>query len=201
MYLVYAIICYWTELVITLLSTYSSCQLIGTTSPCTQTTAHQIYLQWALNETMLLSTVLELVFLQLLITNASLLGDETCMVKSEKYVSVFRNELQQCPKGKSVFDLWRFSANSILRTRFPIDSIEQNYVRKVSNVIFSVVKPSVLSDIKLVAVSSEALTNILDLDPAVKYDTLFLNFAAGNWIHPSGVYLAHRYGGHQVVNY
>jgi len=145
------------------------------------------------------STVFELVFLQLLVTNASLLIDETCVVNSEKYISVLRNELlPQCPKGITVFDSWRFSANSLLRVKFPIDSIEQNYLRKVSNVIFSVVKPFVLSDIKLVAVSSEALINILDLDPVVKYDTTFLKFAAGNWIHPSGVYLAHRYGGHQV---
>ena len=147
------------------------------------------------------STVLELVLLQLLVTNASLLSDETCVaINSEKYMSIINhvNELRQCPKGK-FFHLWRFSANSVLRTRFPIDSIEQNYVRKVSNVIFSVVKPFMLSDIKLVAVSSEALINILDLDPAVKYDSVFLNFVAGNWIHPSGVYLSHRYGGHQVV--
>ncbi|XP_065919105.1 protein adenylyltransferase SelO-like [Dysidea avara] len=145
------------------------------------------------------STVLELVLLQLLVTNASLLSDETCVaINSEKYMSIINhvNELRQCPKGK-FFHLWRFSANSVLRTRFPIDSIEQNYVRKVSNVIFSVVKPFMLSDIKLVAVSSEALINILDLDPAVKYDSVFLNFVAGNWIHPSGVYLSHRYGGHQ----
>ena len=149
------------------------------------------------------STVFELVFLQLLVTNATLLDetrlDETCV---EKYISVLRNEpLPQCPKGIAVFDSWRFSANSLLRAKFPIDSIEQNYVRKVSNVIFSVVKPFVLSDIKLVAVSSEALVSILDLDPVVKYDTIFLKFAAGNWIHPSGVYLAHRYGGHQVRPY
>lgn len=130
--------------------------------------------------------------------NAIVLSDEACITnRKQLHASVFRNKQQQCPKGK-LFHSWSFSTKSVLKARFPIDTIEQNYVRKVSNAIFSAVKPFMLSDVKLVAVSSEALINILDLDPAVKYDPVFLKFVAGNWIHPSGVYLAHRYGGHQV---
>ena len=83
--------------------------------------------------------------------------------------------------------------------RFPIDPEVQMYVRKVSNALFSVVKPTPLDKVKLVSVSDEALVNILNLNPNVRHNSTFVKFVAGNWLHPHGVYLAHRYGGHQVL--
>lgn len=124
--------------------------------------------------------------------------DNVCSLNiTEDYLNILYKPVKQCSKGTE-FSSWSFSNFSTLKTRFPIDSEIQMYVRKVSNVLFSVVKPAPLDNVKLVAVSDEALVNILNLNPSVKHDPTFVKFVAGNWVHPHGVYLAHRYGGHQV---
>lgn len=118
--------------------------------------------------------------------------------KSEEYLNIMYNPARQCYKGTDFYS-WSLSSSSTLKMRFPIDPEVQMYVRKVSNALFSVVKPTPLDKVKLVSVSDEALVNILNLNPNVRHNSTFVKFVAGNWLHPHGVYLAHRYGGHQVL--
>lgn len=128
-------------------------------------------------------------------------SDSICSLnKAEEYLSILYEPPKQCAEGTE-FHSWNFSIYSTLKTRFSIDPEVRNYVRKVSNALFSVVEPTPLSNINLVAVSDEALVDILNLSPNVKHDPMFAKFVAGNWLHPQGVYLAHRYGGHQVTFY
>jgi len=130
---------------------------------------------------------------------AVVLTDNFCLLnRTEGYLKMKYGLAKQCSKGVE-FHSWSFSKYNALKMRFPIDSEVQNYVRKVSNILFSVVKPTPLNNVKLVAVSNEALVNVLDLNPAAKDDTTFVNFVAGNWLHPQGIYYSHRYGGHQVI--
>ncbi|KAJ7423833.1 selenoprotein O [Willisornis vidua] len=78
---------------------------------------------------------------------------------------------------------------------FPIDVIQENYVRNVRNCIFSVVNPTPFkSRVRLVAVSKEVLENILDLDISVKGTSDFLEFVSGGKVILGSVPLAHRHG-------
>lgn len=95
------------------------------------------------------------------------------------------------------FSQWELSNNSTL-TSLPLDRENTNFVRTVPNAVFSHVYPVPLNKIQLAALSDEALTNILDLDPCeCSSNENCVQFLAGNWRHPSGMYFAHRYGGHQ----
>lgn len=117
---------------------------------------------------------------------------------TEEYLNILSKPAEQCSRGTE-FHLWSFRNLSALQMRFPIDPEVQNYVREVSTVLFSVVKPTPLGNVKLAAVSNEVLATILNLNPSVKYNNTFVDFVAGNWLHPGGIYLSHRYGGHQVI--
>ncbi|KAJ7396137.1 selenoprotein O [Pitangus sulphuratus] len=86
------------------------------------------------------------------------------------------------------------------RDPFPVDVIQENYVRNVRNCIFSIVYPTPFkSRVRLVAVSKEVLENILDLDISVKGTSDFLEFVSGGKVIFGSVPLAHRYGGHQLL--
>ena len=132
----------------------------------------------------------------LIFLGALVRSDRVCSLNSDP--NILYDLIKQCSTGVE-FCSWRLSNYSVLKMRFPIDPEVKNYVRKVTNVLFSVVDPTPLDNVKLVAVSNEALVNILNLNPNVKHNTTFVKFVAGNWLHPQGVYLAHRYGGHQVI--
>ncbi|XP_068790616.1 protein adenylyltransferase SelO isoform X2 [Struthio camelus] len=100
-------------------------------------------------------------------------------------------------RGAASFSAWGLSSESLLDP-FPIDPIQENYVRNVRNCIFSVAYPTPFkSRVLLVAVSKEVLEDILDLDISVKEKVDFLQFVSGEKVTPGSVPLAHRYGGHQ----
>ncbi|XP_075561272.1 protein nucleotidyltransferase YdiU [Pelecanus crispus] len=102
-----------------------------------------------------------------------------------------------CPRRAADLCAWPLSAESLLDA-FPIDVIQENYVRNVRNCIFSIVYPTPFkSRVRLVAVSKEVLENILDLDISVKGTSDFLQFVSGGKVIFGSVPLAHRYGGHQ----
>ena len=75
----------------------------------------------------------------------------------------------------------------------------RNYVRQVRDAVFSCVRPVPLKyKPSLIAVSSEVLTELLDLKMSGAISQAFVEFIAGNKILPNSVLLSHRYGGHQV---
>lgn len=98
------------------------------------------------------------------------------------------------------FNDWSFTDKSLLLQVFPVDKETRNYVRQVPGVLFSSVRPVPLKHKPhLVAMSSEVITDILDLKTAsVLESPTFVEFVAGNTILPNAVLLSHRYGGHQV---
>ncbi|KAM9287706.1 LOW QUALITY PROTEIN: protein adenylyltransferase SelO-like [Cariama cristata] len=103
----------------------------------------------------------------------------------------------QRQRGAAELCAWPLSSDSLL-DRFPIDVVQENYVRNVRNCIFSIVYPTPFkSRVRLVAVSKEVLENILDLDLSVKGTSDFLQFVSGGKVILGSVPLAHRYGGHQ----
>ncbi len=79
----------------------------------------------------------------------------------------------------------------------------ENYVRRhVPRCVFSAVRPTPLDrPRKVVAVSKDALRDVLDLDPAAVVDGSgapdFADFLSGNKVLEGTSPLAHRYGGHQ----
>ncbi|XP_074013097.1 protein adenylyltransferase SelO-like [Numenius arquata] len=110
-----------------------------------------------------------------------------------------RPEPGRCRPQRGAADLcaWPLASDS-LRDPFPIDVIQENYVRNVKNCIFSIVYPTPFkSRVRLVAVSKEVLENILDLDISVTGTSDFLQFVSGGKVILGSVPLAHRYGGHQ----
>ena len=126
-------------------------------------------------------------------------SENVCLLnRVEEYLNVIYKPVNQCSKGMEFYS-WSFSNCSTLKKRFPIDPEVYTYVRTVSNVLFSVVKPTPLNNVKLVAASDDVLANVLNLNPNVKADSTFVEFVAGNWLHPNGLYVSHRYGGHQVI--
>lgn len=97
------------------------------------------------------------------------------------------------------FEEWGFMPLSVLLQTFPVDQETKNYVRRVQSAVFSTVRPVPLKyKPHLVAVSSEVLTEILDLKTPGAESEDFVQFVAGNNILPNSVLLSHRYGGHQV---
>lgn len=111
----------------------------------------------------------------------------------KNFIGTFNN---QCLKMKSLSE-WCYTQPSLL-AQFPIDPIEENYVRKVPGVVFSPAVPTPLkTDLQLVSASQDVLVNIMDLDPAEANNPAFAKFIAGNQLLPGSKPLAHRYGGHQ----
>jgi len=111
--------------------------------------------------------------------------------------STIRNMSSSCALKKTMSE-WSFSDPSL--AKLPLDPEVANYVRRsVPKVIFSQAKPTpLLKPRKLVAVSSAALQDILDMDPdIIQTDPDFVDFVSGNNILEHSIPLAHRYGGHQ----
>ncbi|PSN50911.1 UPF0061 protein [Blattella germanica] len=116
-----------------------------------------------------------------------------------KYIDIImdNSSLKTCPLLKKSLEEWHFSQSKLMS--LPLDNEKENYVRRnVKDAIFSMVLPTPLqTELKMVAYSDDAMTNILDMDPLVANTSDFAEFIAGNKILPSGTPLAHRYGGHQ----
>ena len=96
------------------------------------------------------------------------------------------------------FSEWSFSNDSIL-LELPVDSERKNYIRKVTDAIFSFVLPTPLIPAPtLVAIADGSLAELLDLEPCdCASSAHFVDFVGGSWFHPSAIHLSHRYGGHQ----
>ena len=96
------------------------------------------------------------------------------------------------------FSQWSFANDTVLH-KLPVDPERKNYVRKVSNAIFSSVLPTPLNPPPtLAAIADAPLVDLLDLDPCdCASSAQFVDFVGGNWVHPTATPLSHRYGGHQ----
>jgi len=79
---------------------------------------------------------------------------------------------------------------------FAADQVEQNYSRHVSGVLFSLVKPTRVSDPQLLLLSSSVARN-LGFSKAFCDSEIFLQAMAGNSLLPGSKPYATRYGGHQ----
>ncbi|XP_077879403.1 protein nucleotidyltransferase YdiU-like isoform X6 [Ictidomys tridecemlineatus] len=94
-------------------------------------------------------------------------------------------------------DFWTLSSENLIAV-LPVDPVQENYVRKVKNCIFSIAFPTPFkSRVLLAAVSKEVLEDILDLDVSVSETDDFIQLVSGGKIVSGSVPLAHRYGGHQ----
>lgn len=91
---------------------------------------------------------------------------------------------------------WQFSRLKLLD--LPLDKNKENFLRRNNRgCLFSYVTPSPIPSPYLVAYSSDALINILNMDPTISEDPEFADFMAGNIILNNSEPIAHRYGGHQ----
>ncbi|XP_031759147.1 uncharacterized protein LOC100495255 isoform X2 [Xenopus tropicalis] len=115
------------------------------------------------------------------------------------YMNSTSGTLGFCERRRKVYsvDQWRLSTEDIL-DELPVDPNRNNYVRRVQECIFSYVSPTPFtSDVRLVAVSEDALENLLDLAISVGETDAFLQFVSGRDGFTDWGPLAHRYGGHQ----
>ena len=96
------------------------------------------------------------------------------------------------------FRLWKFPTDHRLFRTFPIDPETKNFVRQVPKAVFSIVHPIPFKlGTKLASVSSDALSDILDLSPSIASSKEFVKFVSGQLEIKSAIPLSHRYGGHQ----
>lgn len=122
-------------------------------------------------------------------------GNHTYCKKSVKFMRT-----NTCRESNLMdFKQWDFMSSSVLLKVLPVDAERRNFVRQVRDAVFSFVRPVPLKyKPSLIAVSSEVLTEILDLKMFGAVSQAFVEFIAGNKILPNSVLLSHRYGGHQV---
>ncbi|XP_071804558.1 protein adenylyltransferase SelO-like [Asterias amurensis] len=111
---------------------------------------------------------------------------------------ISRANQQQRVALVSTFSDWHFDERQLLIETFPLDDIEENYIRQVSNVVFSKVFPSPMKTRShIIALSEEVASGILDLHPDACNSEFFTAFVTGNTFLSNSVPLSHRYGGHQ----
>ncbi|KAJ8711252.1 hypothetical protein PYW07_008494 [Mythimna separata] len=96
------------------------------------------------------------------------------------------------------FKEWKFR-DTPNYAALPIDeNPEYNVPMAVKDAVFSKVPTEPLAGkLHLVCASDDALTEILDLDPAVAETEEFINFVAGSYLPEGGLTVSHRYGGYQ----
>ena len=71
-------------------------------------------------------------------------------------------------------------------------------MREVKKAIFSAVKPTPLKGtVVLAAFSNDALTEVLNMSPAIRFTDEFTAFVSGGQVLQGSTPLSHRYGGHQ----
>uniref|UniRef100_A0A8D0C6Y6 Selenoprotein O n=1 Tax=Salvator merianae TaxID=96440 RepID=A0A8D0C6Y6_SALMN len=115
------------------------------------------------------------------------------------YINESNLDQNYCERKRKAdnFDDWRLSTEKYTAV-FPVDHIQENYVREVRNAVFSVVYPTPFkSRTLLITVSKEVLEDILDLNASVSESEDFLDFVSGTKVISGSLPLAHRYGGHQ----
>ena len=96
------------------------------------------------------------------------------------------------------FSSWLFPTDHRLFRTFPVDPETKNFLWQVTKAVFSIVYPTPFkSGTKLASLSSDALSEILDLSPSVAASQDFLKFVSGQLEIESAIPLSHRYGGHQ----
>lgn len=101
-------------------------------------------------------------------------------------------------KNTKNFKEWKFKEPPSY-AELPIDdNPEYNVPVAVKNAVFSKVPTEpLMGKVQLVCVSDDALTEILDLDPAVAESEEFVDFIAGKYLPEGGLTVCHRYGGYQ----
>ena len=105
----------------------------------------------------------------------------------------------ECPSLSKKMTEWSFTTEPKL-LQLPMDKERENFVRRhVPNAIFSKVWPTPFKNKpKLVCASSNALKEILDMDPEkMPEDEDFALWVGGNLVIEDSTPLAHRYGGYQ----
>ncbi|XP_062983972.1 protein adenylyltransferase SelO-like isoform X2 [Elgaria multicarinata webbii] len=123
----------------------------------------------------------------------------SCFSHVHNYINKSNLDQDYCERKRKLLSLcgWRLSTEKFT-AKFAIDRIQDNYVREVRDVIFSVVYPTPFkSRVLLVAVSKDVLEDILDLDMSVSSSEDFLQLVSGAKVTLESLPLAHRYGGHQ----
>ena len=122
------------------------------------------------------------------------------LIPAERSDFQFNPAINECDEELVTdFRSWKFPTDHRLFRTFPIDPETGNSLRQVRNAVFSIVHPVVFkSGTKLASISSDALSEILDLSPsAAAASQEFLKFVSGQLEIESAVPLSHRYGGHQ----
>ncbi|KAG7303241.1 hypothetical protein JYU34_011708 [Plutella xylostella] len=96
------------------------------------------------------------------------------------------------------FKEWKFKSPPNY-AQLPInDNPEYNVPVAVNNAVFSKVPTEGLTgNLRLVCSSDDALSEVLDLHPAVAEDPDFIDFVAGKYLPDGGMSVCHRYGGYQ----
>ena len=147
---------------------------------------------------MTFSKGLQIAFLNILTFCAvSTIFRPTCICKYAFTILFLPQKHTQCFKMGCFrprnFTQWDFAAQQMLVSTFPVDSVVQNYVREVKNVLFSNVKPTPLEKNPLLAaVSDDVLINIMDVDPSSTNNSKFVDFASGNDVLAGSEPVAHR---------
>lgn len=95
----------------------------------------------------------------------------------------------------SFSDRLRFDNRQL--ARLPVDTVTENYVRKVRNALFSRVRPTPLAEVRLVAYSVDAL-RIIDMTEEDTKRADFAEYFAGNRLWPGSDPSSHCYCGFQV---
>lgn len=139
-----------------------------------------------------------------LLTYGSLQGfceSDSCQshgIHMEPNPHVFKTNLNESvTKRFHEIDHLKLSCNKLIEA-FPLDQVDENFVRTVKNCIFSESKPTPLKGpLKLAAFSKDVMESILDLDVSVTQTNDFLHYFSGARLLPGSIPLAHRYGGHQ----
>ena len=148
-----------------------------------------------------------LLFLKLIANNGSIRAQICCKVTYHDVMTAFSPCNSPTPNAYLTptesnvlvsFTDWKFSQNQKL-LQFPIDRVTDNFIREVHNAVFSFVNTTPFSSRPiLAAVSKNALSEILDIDPSsVKINPDFTDLFSGNRAIKHCRPLAHRYGGHQ----
>ena len=123
--------------------------------------------------------------------------------KPNNYLSFYLQNATFCLDSEHFYNfqsvnIWNFSVHHILYNTFPIDPIKENYVRKVENVLFSVVKPTPFkTNVSLVLASVDVIVSILNIDSSWVQRRQFIDLISGAELPKGSIPLAHRYGGHQ----
>ena len=125
------------------------------------------------------------------------IAKDVCLCRTRSFSDAIQQS-KSCASPSMTMQHWQLAPRQLLLEIFPIDTEQRNYVREVRRSIFSAVAPTPFEGtVELVAVSDDALTEILDMSPSIGFTDEFVAVASGNRLLQGSAPLAHRYGGHQ----